>query len=175
LPEEIFMGEVIQFTWLETPLGWMAIAFSESGLVGSTLPRPSQGEAVSQILALWPQASPAEEAIQPVKEHLLRYFHGERVEFNFPLDLRMGTPFRRKVWEEVRKIPWGQTRTYKEIAQEIGRPGAARAVGQALARNPLPIFIPCHRVIGATGDLVGFGGGIELKRKLLALEGVTLT
>ena len=169
------MGEVIRFTWLETPLGWMAIAFSESGLVGSTLPRPSREEAVSQILALWPQASPAVEAIRPVKERLLRYFHGERVEFNFPLDLRVGTSFQRKVWEEVRKIPWGQTRTYKEIAQKVGKPGAARAVGQALARNPLPIIIPCHRVIGASGNLVGFGGGIELKRKLLALEGVTLT
>ncbi len=165
------MGEVIRFTWVETSWGWMAIAFSDRGLVGTTLPCPGKEEAIRRLLSSWPQASPEGEALRELKESLVRYFNGERVDFSFPLDLRTGTAFQRRVWEEVRGIPWGQTATYGEVAARVGKPGAARAVGQALARNPLPIIIPCHRVIGASGSLVGFGGGIELKRKLLALEG----
>lgn len=168
------MGEVIQYTWFESPLGWMAIAFSDLGLVCTTLPCPSKEEAIGKITALGVHASPAEEALEELKEQLARYFRGERVEFNFPLDLRTGTGFQRKVWEAVRNILWGQTRTYGEVAAMVGKPGGARAVGQALARNPLPIIIPCHRVIGSGRSLVGFGGGIELKRKLLALEGVLI-
>lgn len=164
------MGEIIRFTWLKTAWGWIAVAFSDLGLVNSTLPYSSQEEAIGKILALWPKASLIEDAHHELKESLIRYFKGERVDFNFPLDLRTGTAFQKKVWEEVRSIPWGQTRTYGEIAARVGKPGAARAVGQALARNPLPIIIPCHRVIGASGNLTGFGGGIELKKKLLALE-----
>ncbi|MCL2817068.1 MAG: methylated-DNA--[protein]-cysteine S-methyltransferase [Clostridiales bacterium] len=90
-------------------------------------------------------------------------------EFSLPL-LTAGTPFMQKVWEELRKIPYGQTASYKEIAQRIGHPQAQRAVGMANNRNPIPIFIPCHRVIGADGSLVGFGGGLELKRQLLDIE-----
>ncbi|MDW8102839.1 MAG: methylated-DNA--[protein]-cysteine S-methyltransferase [Anaerolineae bacterium] len=164
------MGEIIRFTWLETAWGWMATAFSDLGLVSITLPCPSKEKAIGEILALWPEASPVEDALQELKGCLTRYFKGERVNFNFPLDLRTGTAFQKKVWEEVRSIPWGQTRTYGEVAARVGKPGAARAVGQALARNPLPIIIPCHRVIGASGNLTGFSGGIELKKKLLALE-----
>lgn len=168
------MGEMIQYTWFETPWGWMAIAFSELGLVRTTLPCPSKEEAIREIIVLWPQASPVEEAFGELKEQFARYFRGERVEFNFPLDLRAGTIFQKRVWEAVKNIPWGQTRTYGEVAAMVGKPGGARAVGQALARNPLPIIIPCHRIIGSDGSLKGFGGGVELKRKLLKLEGVVL-
>ncbi len=165
------MGEAIGFTWVDTTWGWMALAFSNLGLVGTTLPCSTKEEALGKVLTLWPYAYPQEDALKELKELLVRYFNGEKVDFNFPLDLRTGTDFQKKVWEEVRKVPWGQTSTYREIAERVGRPGASRAVGQALARNPMPIIIPCHRVIGSSGNLVGFSGGIELKGKLLALEG----
>ncbi|HEY0513475.1 MAG TPA: MGMT family protein, partial [Thermoanaerobaculia bacterium] len=82
-----------------------------------------------------------------------------------------GTPFERSVWDELRRIPFGETRSYGEIAQAIGRPGAARAVGRANGANPIPIVVPCHRVIGSDGSLTGFGGGLEAKSRLLEIEG----
>jgi methylated-DNA-[protein]-cysteine S-methyltransferase len=88
---------------------------------------------------------------------------------------RGGTPFQRRVWEELRTIPRGETATYAELAARIGAPGAARAVGSAVARNPVSIVVPCHRVVGADGSLAGYAGGVERKRALLALEGAPLT
>jgi len=105
-----------------------------------------------------------------LRRQLAEYFAGERRDF----DLRLapeGTPFERSVWEELRKIPFGETRSYGEIAQAIGRPGAARAVGRANGANPIPIVVPCHRVIGSDGSLTGFGGGLEAKSRLLEIEG----
>ena len=105
-----------------------------------------------------------------VKLELRKYFSGELKTFSFPLDLQT-TPFRRKVLEHVYKIPYGKTASYKEIAIQIGNPGAIRAVGGANANNPIPIVIPCHRVIAHDGSLGGFGGRLDLKMKLLQLEG----
>jgi methylated-DNA-[protein]-cysteine S-methyltransferase len=105
-----------------------------------------------------------------LRGQLAEYFAGARREF----DLRLapeGTPFERSVWEELRRIPFGETRSYGEIAQAIGRPGAARAVGRANGANPIPIVVPCHRVIGSDGSLTGFGGGLEAKSRLLEIEG----
>lgn len=106
-----------------------------------------------------------------VVAQLSEYFSEGRKEFDLLLDLR-GTAFQLTVWRELLKIPYGETSSYGEIAARIGRPDAARAVGAAVGANPVPIIVPCHRVIGKNGDLVGFGGGLELKRRLLALEGV---
>ena len=100
---------------------------------------------------------------------LEEYFTGARKTFDLPL-APGGTPFQQAVWQALTAIPWGETRSYGQIAREIGRPGAARAVGMANHRNPLPILIPCHRVIGAGGRLVGYAGGLELKQALLRLE-----
>jgi O-6-methylguanine DNA methyltransferase len=100
---------------------------------------------------------------------LEEYFEGRRAVFSVPQDLR-GTPFQLEVWGALARIPFGETRSYGEIARQIGRPKAVRAVGQANHVNPVPILIPCHRVIGSTGDPVGYGGGIPLKKQLLALE-----
>ena len=99
------------------------------------------------------------------------YFAGDRTDFDCDLDIITGTPFQKQVWQALRTIPYGQTRSYGQIADAIGKPKAARAVGGANNKNPIAIIIPCHRVIGASGDLVGFGGGLELKRQLLELEG----
>jgi methylated-DNA-[protein]-cysteine S-methyltransferase len=108
-----------------------------------------------------------------VRRQLEEYFAGRRRTFDLPL-APDGTPFEKTVWEELRRIPFGETRSYAEIARAIGRPGAARAVGRANGANPIPVVVPCHRVIGADGSLTGFGGGLEAKAALLELEGLAL-
>ncbi len=108
-----------------------------------------------------------------VKEQLDAYFAGQLHQFRIPLDLR-GTPFQRQVWDILRIIPWGETRSYGQIAKELARPRAARAVGQAVGTNPVSIVVPCHRVIGSDGSLTGYGGGLERKTALLHLEGIGL-
>ena len=122
--------------------------------VGFGAPRAPQGDAGAVAAA----------AIQ-----LEQYFAGERTDFDLDVELA-GTPFERRVWEEVRAIPYGQTATYAEIARRIGRPGACRAVGRANGRNPVAVIVPCHRVVGSDGSLTGYAGGIEMKRALLDLE-----
>ena len=105
-----------------------------------------------------------------VFRQLDEYFAGTRTEFAFPYRLH-GTPFQEKVWEALRQIPYGETWSYQRLAQQVGRPGACRAVGMAIHHNPLPIILPCHRVIGKNGSLTGYAGGLEKKEFLLALEG----
>ncbi len=100
---------------------------------------------------------------------LQEYFNGKRTHFDLPLSLA-GTPFQRSVWSALQDIPWGETRSYKDIAVKIGNPKATRAVGGANHRNPIPIVIPCHRVVGSDGSLTGFGGGLPMKRHLLEIE-----
>ncbi|HVB63024.1 MAG TPA: methylated-DNA--[protein]-cysteine S-methyltransferase [Ktedonobacteraceae bacterium] len=112
------------------------------------------------------------EAIAPLRQavdEMRRYFAGERVQFACPLDLR-GTPFQVAVWQEMYRIPYGETRTYGELARILGRPQAPRAVGAASAANPVAVIVPCHRVVGSDGSLTGYGGGLPTKAWLLALE-----
>jgi methylated-DNA-[protein]-cysteine S-methyltransferase len=104
-----------------------------------------------------------------VTEQLAAYFAGELRRFDVPL-APDGTAFQRRVWQALTAIPYGTTTSYGALAQGLGRPGSARAVGAANGRNPISVVVPCHRVVGATGDLVGYGGGLETKRRLLALE-----
>ncbi|MFE7270547.1 methylated-DNA--[protein]-cysteine S-methyltransferase [Streptomyces sp. NPDC057623] len=106
------------------------------------------------------------------EEQLAAYFGGELKKFTLELDLR-GTPFQRSVWEQLRKIPYGETRSYGELADALGSSGASRAVGLANGRNPVGIIVPCHRVVGANGSLTGYGGGLDRKRRLLDLENGT--
>ena len=117
-----------------------------------------------------PVDAPRDDArLAPVIRQLAEYFAGERKQFDVRLALR-GTPFQLEVWNTLLRIPYGETRTYADIARAIGRPTATRAVGAANGANPIPIIIPCHRVIGKDGGLTGFGGGIGVKRRLLDLE-----
>lgn len=104
-----------------------------------------------------------------VCRQLDEYFAGTRTAFDFPLRLQ-GTPFQEKVWAALRNIPYGETRSYQQIAQAIGQPKACRAVGMANHRNPIYIVVPCHRVVGANGALTGYGGGLDMKKALLELE-----
>jgi methylated-DNA-[protein]-cysteine S-methyltransferase len=119
----------------------------------------------------WKRDAPA---ARNAREQLLAYFAGERRDFDLPLR-PAGTPFQLEVWKALREIPFGATRSYRDIANRIGNPKAVRAVGAANGRNPLPIIVPCHRVIGADGSMTGFGGGIPVKQFLLAHEGIGQT
>jgi methylated-DNA-[protein]-cysteine S-methyltransferase len=114
-------------------------------------------------------------AAHPVAGELADYFAGTLLTFTVPVELRGGSDFERAVWGEIAKIPYGEMRTYGSIATALGDPGAARAVGMACNHNPIPVLVPCHRVVGAGGKMVGFGGGLDRKRQLLELEaGVAL-
>ncbi|MER7951449.1 methylated-DNA--[protein]-cysteine S-methyltransferase [Streptomyces sp. NPDC096079] len=115
-----------------------------------------------------PDPRPFDEAIR----QLDAYFAGELTAFDLPLNL-IGTPFQLRVWEQLLRIPYGETRTYGELAEELGNPGASRAVGLANGKNPVSIIVPCHRVIGAGGGLTGYGGGLDRKQRLLAFESGT--
>ncbi|MFF5764968.1 methylated-DNA--[protein]-cysteine S-methyltransferase [Streptomyces tanashiensis] len=115
-----------------------------------------------------PDPRPFGEAIR----QLDAYFAGELTDFDLPLNL-IGTPFQLRVWEGLLRIPYGETRTYGELAEELGNPGASRAVGLANGKNPVSIIVPCHRVIGAGGSLTGYGGGLDRKQRLLAFESGT--
>lgn len=162
----------ITLGFCRTPWGWVGMAFSSHGLVGTTLPFPMPEEAMSLLLHKWPNAR---EGLHPqllvLREKLQRYFRGELVDFRSEiLDVRQGTNFQVRVWDAVRSIPYGEVRSYGWVAAEVGHPQAARAVGRVMATNPFPIVVPCHRVVGSDGRLVGFGGGLDMKRRLLELE-----
>ena len=115
-------------------------------------------------------ARPGPPAEHPAAAQLTAYFAGELTDFTVPFELRGGSEFERAVWAQLRRIPYGEMQTYGEVAKIVGDAGAARAVGTACNRNPIAVVVPCHRVVGAGGKMVGFGGGIPLKRHLLELE-----
>jgi len=152
-----------------TPAGYSGILASARGLLRTTLPHPSDEE-VHQLLGGINQARWSPDFFQDLAERLRDYFAGNKVAFPDRLDLTGATAFQRKVWEITRLISYGESRSYKWLAEQIKKPGAWRAVGQALGSNPLPIIIPCHRVLASNGSLGGFSGGLEMKRYLLALE-----
>jgi methylated-DNA-[protein]-cysteine S-methyltransferase len=160
----------LQYIIFNTNMGWVGILGSAKGLLSTTLPQHSAQEA-RQLLgdrvnyAVW---SP--NLFHGLMERFKSYFGGNKIAFPDELDLSEATPFQRKVWETTRLIPYGETRSYTWVAQQVSKPQAARAVGQALARNPLSIIIPCHRVLTINGQLGGFTGGVEMKRRLLYLE-----
>ena len=151
------------YCYLDTPIGDLLLAGDDDGLSLIGFP---EGAMRHEPESSWIyKEAPFAEA----SKQLLEYFAGERQEFDLPLRLS-GTEFQLLVLEELKKIPYGETTSYGEIAKRIGRPMAMRAVGAANGRNPIPIIVPCHRVIGATGDLTGFGGGLTTKQALLQLE-----
>ncbi len=157
---------------LETPLGWVSVVVEGARVVAISLPAPL--ERAQQAIGAEARAGVSAAPLRAVTDDLRRYFQGEEVNLNRHLvDLSGQPPFVRRALSAARRIPYGQVRTYGWVARAAGRPGAARAAGQAMARNPVPLLIPCHRVVGAGGRLTGFGGGLELKRALLRLEGVS--
>ncbi len=162
---------------LETPVGRIKLAADEHGLrrvefpprPGRSSPPPPLAAAAAEPSASASNPAAARRILASACEQLGEYFAGRRTHFDVPL-APQGTSFQLRVWAELRRIPYGQTISYGELARRVGLPRAARAVGAANGANPLPIIVPCHRVIGADGRLTGFGGGLALKADLLALE-----
>ncbi|UZI27551.1 methylated-DNA--[protein]-cysteine S-methyltransferase [Streptomyces sp. VB1] len=152
-----------QHTVLDSPYGPLTLVATDGVL--SALYMTDQRHRPPQETFGIPDPEPFGETIQQLTE----YFAGERTTFDLPLNLA-GTPFQRTVWAELLKIPYGETRTYGELAEGLGKPGASRAVGLANGKNPVGIIVPCHRVIGASGSLTGYGGGLDRKQRLLAFE-----
>jgi len=162
-------GELKYITF-NTDAGWLGILGSAKGLLRTTLPQRSVQE-VRQLLGdSVNRATLAPGSFEDLMKRLRAYFSGHKATFPDELDLSGATPFERQVWEVTGLIPYGETRSYSWVAEQIGKRGAKRAVGQALARNPLPIIVPCHRVLASSGKLGGYSGGIEMKRHLLYLE-----
>jgi len=161
--------ERIILTSCKTAMGWVGIARSARGLLALT---PTEEAALRPLIERWGLEGISDDPVlDELKARLQRYFAGERVAFDDPLDPTVGTPFQRRVWAAAREIPYGEMHSYRWVAYRIGSPGAARAVGQALAANPFPVVVPCHRVVRSDGDLGGFGDRPELKRRLLEMEG----
>lgn len=160
------MSKTVYFTTTESPIGELLLT--------------SNGEALTGVYMQEHRHGPTPEGwlrhddlpvLHTARAQLAEYFAGERREFDLPLSLA-GTAFQQRVWEELARIPYGVTISYGELAARTGNPAASRAVGLANGRNPVSIIVPCHRVIGADGSLTGYGGGLDRKRALLALEGI---
>jgi methylated-DNA-[protein]-cysteine S-methyltransferase len=160
----------MEYSIFSTGSGWIAILGSERGLLSVTLPQSSAKEALALLGEMVNHAAPSTERFKDLVQRLTDYFNGHKVSFPDRLDLERATPFQRRVWQVTRLIPYGETRSYRWLAEQMGKPRSVRAVGQALSKNPLPIIIPCHRVVKSDGELGGFIGGVEMKRRLLHLE-----
>jgi len=163
--------EIVHTAEFDTPIGSMLCASTERGLAYVRLPRAS-GRGLVHWLRRQAPGARLEAGFAPNKaavQQILEYLDGKRSAFELPLDLR-GTDFQRRVWDALLEIPYGVTRTYTEVARTIREPAAVRAVGTANGANPCAIVVPCHRVVATGGKLGGYGGGLPLKRKLLALE-----
>jgi methylated-DNA-[protein]-cysteine S-methyltransferase len=160
----------MKFTVFESPFGGVIVAGDERGLGfldfqrGRNAPRPRRDWTEDARMPLF----------REVRRQVSEYFARRRERFELPL-APDGTPFQKRVWEELRRVPYGRTVTYSELARRAGRPKAIRAAGGANARNPISIVIPCHRVVGKDGSLTGYGGGLEVKRALLLLEGADVS
>lgn len=150
---------------LSTPIGELLLVSDGDALVALRFDDERRGPPTA--------GGERDPVLRSASAQLRAYFAGERTAFDLPLRPG-GTPFERRVWGALREIPYGETTSYGAIADRLGEPGAARAVGRANARNPIPVIVPCHRVIGADGSLTGFGGGLACKRALLDLEGGAL-
>ncbi|TYB49231.1 methylated-DNA--[protein]-cysteine S-methyltransferase [Actinomadura chibensis] len=156
---------------LDSPVGDLTLVAVDGGLAGLYMEvqrhRPPEE-------SLGVPGDPEDEPFASAAEQLSAYFAGDLTEFDLPLNLQ-GTPFQQRVWTALQQIPYGETTTYGQLAAELGKPSASRAVGLANGRNPISVIVPCHRVVGANGDLTGYGGGLDRKRYLLDFERKTRT
>jgi methylated-DNA-[protein]-cysteine S-methyltransferase len=153
------------YKWVDSPIGRLRLVATDQGLAALLWEK----ERLGRVRLNDPVEDPSHRVLVEAERQLDEYFHGRRKRFSLRLDFA-GTEFQRQVWAALLTIPFGETRSYAQIANQIGKPSAARAVGAANGRNPIAIVAPCHRVVGATGALTGFAGGLEAKAWLLALE-----
>jgi len=163
------------YTVVETAAGWVALAGRNGKVSAIEFPKPTREEAVAVLRAgIDGELVESNEGFDPLAGQLRDYFAGNRTEFTFEPDLADLTEFQRKVLRTTMTVPYGSVVSYRWIAEKAGHPGAFRAAGQALGRNPVPIAIPCHRVVASGGKLGGFSGGLHWKEKMLAMEGVEI-
>jgi methylated-DNA-[protein]-cysteine S-methyltransferase len=160
----------VSYDVADTPVGPLLVAVTERGLCRISYDPEPEREAEQLARTFGIRILRAARPIDPVRRELEEYFEGDRREFDLPVDLRGRSEFSRIVLEQLARVPYGEVTTYGSLAARTGRPRAARAVGTIMNRNPIPIVLPCHRVVGSTGSLVGYGGGLERKRRLLDLE-----
>lgn len=151
----------------ESPIGKLTVYFTEKGII--SLSFAEEEDNLKYIERYYDTPVEVEQKDYNYHEEIIKYLKGELKEFTLPISFK-GTYFQESVWKELLNIPYGETRTYRELAEKVGCPKGPRAVGGALNKNPIAIIVPCHRVVGSNGKLVGFAGGIELKDKLLKLE-----
>jgi methylated-DNA-[protein]-cysteine S-methyltransferase len=170
---------VLKYITFKTPLEWLLVAASPDGVALVDFlghDRPSEDAVISTVLREYPDATPSQGAdsalLEKTRAYILAYLTDGVPLPNVPLDLRKGTAFDRNVWEQIQAISFGESRSYGQIAEKARSVGASRAVGRACGRNPVPILIPCHRVVGSGGKLGGYSGGLDIKRALLDVEGI---
>lgn len=159
----------VRFDELDSPVGPLFVAATDRGLCRISYFPDGMEEQIARTFGVRVLRSPLDD----VRRELDEYFEGRRRAFDLPLDLRVA-PFYADVLRELARVPYGHTDTYGALAKRAGKPKAARAVGTVMNRNPIPIVLPCHRIVGANGALTGYAGGLDVKRHLLQLEGVTL-
>ena len=155
----------------DSPLGPLLVARTERGVCRVSFDAVPERAEEALARAFGARLLRVPGAVDDVRRQLDEYFEGGRRRFDVAVDLRLARDFSRRVLDQLALVPYGRTTTYGALAAQAGRPQAARAVGTVMNRNPIPIVLPCHRVVGSTGALVGYGGGLERKRHLLALEG----
>jgi methylated-DNA-[protein]-cysteine S-methyltransferase len=165
------MADSLTFHLCDTELGWVGLLVSPHGLRATTLPRDSRNEALREVMDMGATAPAQEADLADLPERICALASGWYDNLAVHVDWNMGPSFRREVLEETLRIPSGETRTYAWLAERVGRPRAARAVGRVMATNPLPLVVPCHRVVGSNGSLTGYGGGLRMKEALLKAEG----
>lgn len=164
------MSNKLYYTIFETSRGWIGILASKTGLLAVTLPQTTQQRALESLGERVKHAILSPKSFSDITKRFQDYYSGKKTTFPDEPDFSKATAFQRQVWEATRLIPCGETKSYGWVAKQIGKPLAVRAVGQALGKNPLPIVVPCHRVIAGDGGLGGFGAGLEMKQTLLELE-----
>ena len=164
----------VAYDVVDSPLGPLLVGASDRGVcrIGFDPEPEREAEELARVFGVRVLRAPR--AAEPARRQLAEYFEGSRRDFELPVDLRLARDFSRQVLEQLARVPYGEVTTYGALATRAGRPGAARAVGTVMNRNPVPIVLPCHRVVGSTGALVGYGGGLDRKVALLRLEGALL-
>jgi methylated-DNA-[protein]-cysteine S-methyltransferase len=164
------MTDVLEHTVMEAPWGPLGLVLRNRRLTAVALVADASFPgALEDRHGVASAVAPA--ALAPVVDGLRAYFSGSRAPLEMELDWDQGTPFQQAVWRAMTRVPYGCTVTYGGLAKTVGRPGGAQAVGRAAGANPIPIVVPCHRVVAGDGDLGGFTGGLDIKKRLLALEG----
>jgi len=164
--------DIIEYVILESSIGVISLVSKKRRIIALDMRSGNPYEAKKRLAALYPDGNESEQSFKTIRLLLDRYLKGERVDFDVDVDISGESPFTQRVLRELQKIPYGEVRSYGWVGRKLGYEMAARAVGQAVKRNPIPIIIPCHRVIAEGGKLGGFSSGIEIKKRLLGLEGV---